>query len=605
MEIYPRSYFFIGLNETAEISEGVRQLCLGRINFSLGFFDRISKISAKSICSQLSSSHAPLQFIATNEFPTSTHFNWASGKIAQLFGDKKNTDFLYLVLFELKFVKNKQFMKLYDFFINGQYKEEITPTFMLNFYKHNRTLFISLIPYYRSLYTLFDQRELLEIIPKYDYAVLSQLDEEFSIIKLTMDAPDSNAKEQRIIVESVIESRNPSLQKNAQDLIATMNAETEEESLETIHLTIAGRQHFDDMTIQPLVNFLKTFQFNQAKIYAEDKPLHLILAYFICFPSFSMNKGFLEATINEIEKTDTHAIPIISQFIKCLKMDLKIFDFIFQLTGRKLSFEELGQHSIFFFLKDVLSSINSLKQFSFLNRLQSYAIENGNVDFSFISSYFAISCVLGDFNADYLKRCLTMIDDPLQLRWFIVDLFSLCSLKRKDGNYVLSINTVMHIIQLVNEFTDFDLLKKYSQHALNKAKCFPAGELTVEKLFEPTESLIHPLLINHQYEEAKAIIALSPKYAKFLELLECVEAYTQNLVCVPPLTFSENKPLFDIEVALSTGEEQFIRKAAKLESVASPILRRRTEGDKPLLPSTYYRALLLVDICKVYILQSY
>ena len=587
MDISSHSYYFIGLNQNRHISEGIKQLCLGEIKYSLEYFNSISNIASKSICKQLSVSRPPLQFIPSAQIPSTTNFNWTAEKFSQKFGEKNNGDELFIILYELNKLKNNSFIKLYKFLTEQTNKEEITPQIMLNLYKTNRNLFLALIPFYSLIFSKFDQNEVLSKIAKYDYNTLSLFSEDSAIIQLTIDVPAANLKDQYIIMQSVIESKNQSLGKNAQDLIAS-SMENEIKDLQLIHQSIAGHQHFDDIILQSLVTFITHSQYEKAKIYADSNSNHLVLAYILSFPHTSSNKKFLEDTINEIRKINSK--DAFDLFLNGLKMDLEMVELVFKISGKRISFNDFVQHSFFYLTKEAFFSdtFSKFQDYSFLKQPISYSLENTNIDYTFIVCYSAFNCLLTDFNIDYLKECLAEIDDPLLLQWFLVDLFSLCFIRdKKTQRYIFTAQQILEILNLINNYTKFELLNNYVQQGLNKASCYGDSDLTVEMLFNSVDTLIHPLLFSHKYEDAKKIASLYPKYMKFIELVQCIEAQTQDLVYVPKITYRDNILMFNIELGLATSDLEYARKA--LQSMTSsyfekPILERRISQSNPLSP---------------------
>lgn len=539
------------------------------IPFSIDFFDLITSSSARTIFSILSQSKEPVQYVRTPEIPSSDHFHWCASKIAEKYGEINQHLYDDVIFYGFCTQKYKEYYNIYDTIKSNFTKNTITIDQILKLYNDSRNLFIYLITRYPQILSKLDTMVLFDSMHKFDYAIFDKISEELCLVQASIDIPEQEFKNHLLIIQSALESNNKNLQRNVQDLLGTSDLIESNSVLHNIQLTISGRQHFDDIFLQPLINLLENFNFKAAKEYSSYAQAHLVSAYLLRFPKLISNRAFIESTLPQI--IDTPNLPeIFSVFLQCIQNDLYITSEFSQMTGQRITLEDLSNYSLPYLVQPIIDTI-STEMIDFLSKSVSYCIPSCYDDFVFFISYIIISNILTNFDPSFVLSTLRYIEDPLTLRWLLVDIFSLIFIQ-KDGKYIFSFEKVVQILNILNEFPK-NMCMKYIEHAKHKIECL-GDNIEINNIFEPIESLVHPLLIRRDWPAAKSICSLGSKYESFIELCESVDAYVQNLDFTT-LTYEENKRMFNIEIGLSLNTKEHLNNSFSDNLNLQTIINRR------------------------------
>lgn len=570
MELQPGSYFFAGLSEVSFTKEGIRQICFGKPQFSLQFFNRITSISAKTICGNLAVSFPPPQFAISNDFPTYSHFNWATQKISEYYGGKQNDNSLDMIIYELYTSHNKQYTAIYDILTSVTTKLDIKSKNLIYLYQNNRNLFISLIPVLTKAIAKYKNEEFYDLIPKTDLNIFLLLDKKRfeNIFQTTI--PEIIMTQTNLIVQSIIETKNDSYVNEIQSLLLSNDTDSVPK---TLHMSIVGLKHFDDYVIKPILKLIHQLEFAAAQKFSGSHLQYLVMAYVLKFERICENKQFLENSIEIVRKIESIP-PSFKHFLKYVQNDLKIMNTLNVLIGRKLSFEDLEYHSIPYLCRPILDGID-IDSFMFMYNFESYTNGYADLDFTFLVSFYLVINLLTYFNEQKVTQLISYYKDPISRSTIFTELFSILFLTDSSGNFIVPFEVSLKLLQIMSNYKTYDIIDEYISQALAKFKCYDKNNLSYNDLLCPTESLVHPLLIQKKWDLALETVKLSPKLQKFVDLFKGTIENDSAQQKLPNFRYAENLTQYFIETALSTNNLELIERSLKSKPNISDYLQNR------------------------------
>ncbi|EAY16965.1 hypothetical protein TVAG_280810 [Trichomonas vaginalis G3] len=516
------------------------------------YFNLITSISAKSICKSLAHSNPPPQFVITSELPTPAHFHWASEQISQKFGGKKTEYPLDVIVYELSLPQYKQFNKLYEFLTSGANKNEMKPNLLFNLYQTNRNLFTSLITIYTPLYKVFNQNDLLSLFPKTEISIFYFINKSYAEIQLKGHIPKVVTNNSHALLQSIIETKDDEFLSFFQHLLLSNDQDTAKKPL---HMSFIGSKHIDDYLLKPNLKLIKNFDLTAALKFSEGHPQYLAIAYILEFDKISTNRQFIENSIDIIKKI-SDLPPSFKQFFKNVKNDLTILTNLSKMVGQKFSFDDLSKHSIPYICSSLMDGLN-LDDFLFMENFESFTNGYAKMDFIFIVSFCLFYTILTDFDETKINYYISFFKDPALKSQIFTDIFSLLFLEDNYGGFILPVNKIFKLLQIMSQSKTYDEIDNYISQVLAKIKCYDANNITYNALLAPSESLVHPLLIQKKFDLAVETVGTNQKMLKFIDLVRGTVEFNSNLSKSLLFKFKENEAKFYLEMAMSTAIKEY------------------------------------------------
>lgn len=571
------------MNETCYMSEGIRCLCAGEIGLSLSFFKLQSPITAKAVFSDLFLTKPPTCFFQSDKLPTELHFNWCCYQFAIRFGAELSFDPGLIILFQLKYLEYKDYTCIFNYIQLDSNRETLTPSLFSKLYVKNRELFLFIARKYREKIFFVDFRSLLCKINRLDLMSGLVLDEKHLFDSFIHFLPELNDKEHNIIVQSAIECKNEHINVYLQGFLCALKkkAKNNNSYIKLLHATIESKHHIDDLVFKPIISLIESDQFVSAYENSSHNPSFFVLSFFSCFPSLVRRISSIGQAL-EISRKVSISIPSFTDFLDCIQNDLFLLDKLYILLGQTFLYEELFYHSIPFHLKPLLNDV-TIEPFLFLQNFESYStsISNSTTDFVFIVSYVIFECILRNQSPSSILKFLIMIDDPIMLQWMLVDLFSMIFLSDKNGKLVLSLDTAVELLSIIQQFAQLPNLVQYVEFTFNKINCFPIGLVGLSDLFLSSQDLFYPLIFHRKFRIAGLLPNLKDSNLYLLQLYQFIDHYYEDQI-VPKFNNERIRDLFFLEIGLSQHNLSFLGNVDNCGEVISRVLIQRKGVTNPL-----------------------
>ncbi|OHT12069.1 hypothetical protein TRFO_03673 [Tritrichomonas foetus] len=570
------SHFFryIGLNESSNITESIRQLVSCHSSLAILFFNQMTPITKRKILSDLVK-EKPLYAVRTNkDIPTLEHYQFCAHSFSnryefhtQIFNHQK------LLLHELSSCKYTQ--KLFEFL---NVHENVAPSVLFKnilwLIQNNRDLFLFLTEYQEKMLSNIDVNKILPYIQPFDLPLkLIIFKFQNNFLKASLNENDDK---ESILLENYINNVNfdekmfyysfqSSIETKNKKLIRFMNNKgnlKNEKLLSMINSFIKSNHSFIDIInqlIEPLfmeedAGSIESF-FHETSFSVFKKCV--IVPFFICLND-NYNRQFIEtflpivlsyfecnSSLNDekfisyekgAKKVET---PKYLGFLNNLIQTIKTVERKF---GETLTLKSFDNSSLIFYLKNSLMTLDN----DFLFSLHT------STDAPFIFSYIAIRTMLTHNQAtkdnfdmiSIIIECIQMLPDNSIRQGLLVDLFSLLFLK-KGRSFLIDLNSARELIPIIQKYSKDPQLSRYTNFAQNKIACIGANLKTFRDILKPSESIVHSAILSNNWEIADKIVQISDKLKEFFFLYQNI---TQNkpdgsMMCNAELGFTstENK----------------------------------------------------------------
>ena len=200
------SYRFAGFNEKTIMTEGIRNLCNCAPEYALIFLTRITNITSRSICYNLSNSHPPIHLFQNNRINSIDGYRWCCICFARRFGYQSDSFFLPSLLFN-QITDKKNFGKIKEYLeSDGSSHINISLRLLLKFINKYRNVFLYMGDYYQNkLVNAVPLKNLFQQIPMYDLVMRQKIDPIENIEQLNVFLPDLDEKNHSTILQFAFE----------------------------------------------------------------------------------------------------------------------------------------------------------------------------------------------------------------------------------------------------------------------------------------------------------------------------------------------------------------------------------------------------------------
>lgn len=526
---FERSYGFTGLNEASNITEVIRHFCQGFPELTLPFFNQLTRISAKTICSKLATCAPPDYFKPNDNIPSDFHFHWCTTCFAGKYGAELNVFHYELLIGEIRKIPGQEYADLADLLEGKRYR--LTLKSILKILTYHRDIFLCLAPFYSKIFQVINLQDFINQIPNYDYTVYALLDPDNVLKSIRSIFRQIPFQDKMHVLESLIESRNLKLQLKFQELLNrvlyTMPSIPNLGQATITNTSLSSLEHFIDIYVRPATAILESFRLQESMEYCQNIPELFVVTFFMCIDKLIYNLPIVQQCIEVSKRFFWVVNPVIQIFISSIENDMVLIDTINKITGQFIDFAFLEKYSIPYHIQDFLTSIN-YDSISFLHNFISFSQIDPSIDYCFLLIYYLYRNVLTSFSANTVNMLINNLAKSEIKQSMLTDLFSLIFVKDSNDNFVIHLDIVIQLLVIIKKHTKDPTLLKYVTHARHKFNCIGDHLTDLREAFVPSESLVYSAIRSRQWSSAKSLITLSGASSSFIDLFEAIDIYRET-----------------------------------------------------------------------------